>query len=115
MISMQQQQMQREIETITFLQVSLVIELRTWNNIELNFGLFWRGCDGKFLQHLFTESKEFNAIMKINMPMKNLTPEQKQSYIFNRNPLFMSTEVDGEQSQMQASQLFEWRVHRSRF
>jgi hypothetical protein len=39
MISMQQQQMQREIETITFLQVSLVIELRTWNNIELNLWL----------------------------------------------------------------------------
>jgi hypothetical protein len=64
-----------------------------------------------FLQHLFTESKELNAIMKINMPMKNLTPEQKQSCIFSRNPLFMSTEVYGEQSQMQASQLFEWRVH----
>jgi hypothetical protein len=42
-----------------------------------------------FFQHLFAESKELNAIMKINMPMKNLTPEQKQSYIFSRNLLFM--------------------------
>jgi hypothetical protein len=41
-----------------------------------------------FFQRLLTENKELNAIMKLHMPKKNLTPEQMQSYISAENCWF---------------------------